>query len=119
MLLLIGLLIFCYGCSPSPVAEKPDIQETASVEVSTPTREAVFVYGQDKQSPKKIIMKIGGEPKLLSAGYLQLVGLVGGSQPAALFELAGRGVSVMAGDEVAGYRLKSINQSEVVLTRND
>jgi hypothetical protein len=119
MFLLIILLIFCCGCSPAPVSEKTEAPETASIEVSAPSREAVFVYGQEKDRPRKLVLKLGAEPKLLSAGYLQLVGIVAGERSAALFELGGQGFSLVLGDNINGYLLRSIGEREVCLIRND
>lgn len=118
--LLLVAIISIVGCSPTPVSELPTAQESPSVEATvSSSREAVFVYGQDKEQPRTLSLKLGEEPKLLTSGYLQLVGLVGAERPAALFELAGKGHCLVVGDEVGGYLLASVDQTGVSLIKHD
>lgn len=107
-LLLFLLLIFVAGCRESV---KPELS-TASV--ATPESTALYVYGQNK-NPSNLVLKVGGEPVTVAAGYIKLAGTVLGDEPLAVLEIGGRGSVVEVGDRISEYRIFSISEREVKL----
>ncbi len=91
--------------------------EASTEAAADPSREAVFVYGGQKSLPNKIILKIGGEPRLFSSGYLRLAGVVGGEFPMACLELGGRGFAAAKGEKIDDYRIVGIESDHVVLEK--
>jgi len=87
--------------------------------VDYPSREAVFVYGKQKELPKVLILKFGGEPILLPSGYVRLVGVVSGGNPLALIEVGGRGLCLQLGETFSGYQVAVIDQREIKLVKKE
>jgi hypothetical protein len=126
LLLMLPLLSACasppskvYSSSEESVASQQslDAQETQAASVELPSREAVFIYGNAKDLPAQIILRLGGAPLLLLSGYVRLVGIVAGENPAALVEVGGKGLALEVGDDFEGYQLSSIAQGKVVLRK--
>lgn len=90
-----------------PVEEKIDI----------PSREAVFIYGNQCNSPKRLVLNLGSEPVLLPSGYVRLVGVVSGGKPVALIEIGGRGLALGVGEMVDGYIVGRIDGNGIMLER--
>lgn len=88
----------------------------ASAEAAPPSREAVYIYNDRTSSRRKIILHLGGEPSLLSSGYVRLVGVVRGGSPTACLEIGGRGLAVSIGETVDGFSIRQINSTSVVMS---
>lgn len=90
----------------APRADDAEIIEEQITSAPTQAAEQLYIYGQlQPKDPREIILKLNAEPLLLVAGYTRLVGVVSGREPVALLEIAGAGLGVRCGDEVAGYRV--------------
>ncbi len=116
------LIIFILtSCSSHKRIEDSAIKENAVTEeaetVESPTREAVFVYGNPKDCPKRLVLTLAGEPVLLPSGYVRLVGVVSGGRPIACLEIGGRGLALGKGENINDYRVVGINDDSVVLER--
>ena len=107
-LLFLLLLLFVAGCRE---AVKPELSPTS---VPTPESSAVYVYGQNKNT-NDLVLKVGGEPVTVAAGYIKLAGTVLGEEPLAVLEIGGRGQVCRVGEEVSDYQVISISEREVKL----
>jgi len=111
------MLSSCSLQSHKPVLseETAATEETEAAEI--PSREAVFVYGNQKNSPSKLVLTFSSEPVLLPSGYVRLVGVVSGGRPIACLEIGGRGLALGEGELVDAYRVVGIGSNNVVLER--
>lgn len=104
------------GREENPALETPEAGSIAE----GPSREAVFIYNQQKTLARKISLKLGSEPLLFPSGYLRLTGVVdgmGGREPIILVEIGGRGLALGVGEGVDGYQLISVSESGAVLAK--
>jgi len=111
------MLSSCSSQSHKPALNEETVatEETEAAEI--PSREAVFVYGNQKNSPSKLVLTFSGEPVLLPSGYVRLVGVVSGGRPMACLEIGGRGLAVGEGETFDDYRIVWVNRDNVVLER--
>jgi len=86
--------------------------------IEAPSREAVYIYSNQKKLAENIILRFSSEPILLPSGYARLVGVVSGGKPVACLEIGGRGLVVGKGEEIDDYRVVGIGNDSVVLERN-
>lgn len=107
-LLFLLLLVFMTGCRE---AVKPELSTSS---VPTPESTALYVYGQNKNS-SNLVLKVGGEPVTVAAGYIKLAGTILGDEPLAVIEMGGRGSVMRMGDEISDYQVVSISNREVKL----
>ncbi|HTY12857.1 MAG TPA: hypothetical protein VMD02_01570 [Candidatus Omnitrophota bacterium] len=114
-LFLLLLLAFALSsCSYSEQTPTTTSNETPTVEVETPSRGPVLVYGRPANG-KEITLRFGAEPVMLSCGYVRLTGTVLGDDPGAVIEIGGKGLVFGIGEEIGGYRIASIDDKEVKL----
>lgn len=116
------LLIATLGLSSCSSHQDPPAQETTTTieaEEIVSSREAIFVYGDQKAARKRVTLTFGSQPILLLSGYVRLAGVVRGESPTALVEIGGGGLVVGPGDNVDGYRVSRIEEGKVVLVRGE
>ncbi|MGB9613284.1 MAG: hypothetical protein ACPL4K_03805, partial [Candidatus Margulisiibacteriota bacterium] len=82
IIMLLTLSSCAFQNRTTPVSNEVVGSEEAEV-VESPSREAVFVYGNPKDLPKRLVLTLGSEPLLLPSGYVRLVGVVSGGKPTA------------------------------------
>lgn len=118
---LIVMMLLPSSCAPQSQKSVVKGEETVVSEeaetIESPSREAVFVYGNQTNLPKRIVLAFTGEPVLLPSGYVRLVGVVSGGKPMALLEIGGRGLALGEGESVDGYRVSWIDCDHVTLER--
>ena len=90
--------------------------EEATAEESA-TRESVFVYNQQKNTPNRMVLSFTRGPVLLPSGYARLAGVVSGGKPIACLEIGGRGLALAKGEKADDYRVVRINGDSVVLEK--
>jgi hypothetical protein len=120
--LLIALAgVMLSSCSATGEPAHKSEEDTVAVEAEpaevAPSREAIFVYGEQKAVRKRVTLTFGSQPILLLSGYVRLAGVVRGESPTALVEIGGGGLAVGLGDEVDGYRVSRIEGDKVVLVK--
>lgn len=121
--LLIIFLLLLSSCSVQKSSStfksdsEADISREASAGAVTNSREAVFVYSRKKDLQRRLILKVGGEPCLFPAGYVQLVGVVLGDKPTVCLEIAGRGLALEKGEKIDAYRITRIESDHAILEK--
>lgn len=108
----------CASRPPKAFQEAEEVSLTGEAEaVEIPSREAVYVYNNQKKLAEKMVLRLNGESPLLPSGYVRLVGVVSGGKPIACLEIGGRGLVVGEGDKIDDYRIARIDSDNVVFER--
>ena len=127
LLFIIALTFFLTSCA-APADKKIEPKENAlksEQPVASPSREALYVYGEETNEPDKIILTLGGEPALTATGYLRLTGIINPDddqpateKPTVCLEVEGRGVPLSEGEKVGSYQLILIKEKEITLIKS-
>ena len=126
----IGLILVCMSVFVSSCAGRVEVKKEATegddeevtVEAETITSEAIFTYNSGKNLPcalPEIDLTLSGEPiQIMDQGFIKLRGVILGESPAALVEIAGKGVLVKVRDKIGGYVVEEISSERVRLKEN-
>jgi hypothetical protein len=126
----VGLTLVCVSLFVSSCAGRGEVgkeapagdDEVVTVEAETMTSEAIFTYNSGKNLPcalPEIDLTLSGEPiQIMDQGFIKLRGLILGESPAALVEIAGKGVLLKICDKIGGYVVEEITSERVRLKEN-
>ncbi|OGB89856.1 hypothetical protein A2625_05345 [candidate division WOR-1 bacterium RIFCSPHIGHO2_01_FULL_53_15] len=117
ILLILGLALAGCASPERKITIRNEAEDISGEAVIAPSREAVYIYGNQRDLPKTLILRIGGEPVLLPSGYLRLAGVVSGEKPTACLEIAGGGLALGEGETIDAYRIIRIASDHVVLEK--